>query len=444
MKTLFYFLAFVLVLVACTNLEDAKPTKRATFIRFYEAPYNMRATSLEVTGNGFIILGNLDVANIGIETATALVEANAEGDQVGTLYTYEGGTGKNVKSVKFANGQSGYVIIGDSTNLDPFAEQAANVAISSLRMLVLNSSFQLVNKFVLSDNSANPAAVKADFFGGSINVTPDGRLILLGTFKEGVINQQTAPAKQLLAVLNPDFTVNWTNTFDLLDNTYQNSKSVHFSPTGSIIWATAIADIQGNFNSSWLAIPAVRDSAVYDNFSQLGQTSQQLMVPSDIQPGESPGYGFGVVGTYSQATDGSKGNMFFVRVFPNGSIDAASARYFDGIQSVIPTATGNLDKNTSDVVDQGLAITSTTDGGFLLAGSSDNSQLGNGKDIFLVKIDGFGNIQWTKILGGSGDEEVAVVRELDDRSLLICGTHTIGQRSSIFLMKTDRNGELTK
>lgn len=60
----------------------------------------------------------------------------------------------------------------------------------------------------------------------------------------------------------------------------------------------------------------------------------------------------------------------------------------------------------------------------------------------LVKVDSQGNMMWAKTLGGSGDETVSAVRETSDGGLLICGTNRLGNYSTIFLIKTDKNGGL--
>jgi hypothetical protein len=67
-----------------------------------------------------------------------------------------------------------------------------------------------------------------------------------------------------------------------------------------------------------------------------------------------------------------------------------------------------------------------------------------GKDIFLIKIDAFGNVVWNKILGGTGNETVSSIRETADGGLLLCGSNEVSGLSSIFIIKTDKNGELTQ
>ena len=87
---------------------------------------------------------------------------------------------------------------------------------------------------------------------------------------------------------------------------------VELDENGNIIWASAIADVQGDFISSYLAIPFVKEQSVPINFSQFKETTSQRFLPKDIQPASSPEFGYGVVGTYSEAIDGSKSNLFFL------------------------------------------------------------------------------------------------------------------------------------
>ncbi|MEQ9414045.1 MAG: hypothetical protein RIF39_09450, partial [Cyclobacteriaceae bacterium] len=69
--------------------------------------------------------------------------------------------------------------------------------------------------------------------------------------------------------------------------------------------------------------------------------------------------------------------------------------------------------------------------------------VGNGaKDIVLIKVDAFGNLVWNKLMGGSGDEDVNSIRETNDGGLLISGTNTVNGLGTIFLIKTNGDGEI--
>jgi hypothetical protein len=62
----------------------------------------------------------------------------------------------------------------------------------------------------------------------------------------------------------------------------------------------------------------------------------------------------------------------------------------------------------------------------------------------LIKVDAFGEAIWQKTLGGSGDQVPSAIREMPSGEILICGTNTVGGFSSMFLIKTDSKGEITK
>ncbi|MCW5911898.1 MAG: hypothetical protein KIT62_12530 [Cyclobacteriaceae bacterium] len=446
MKKIYSYIlvASAFMLITCKNLDSNDPALRSTFIKFYEGPYSMSAAAVEKIPGGFAVLANMVSATPNSTlTQTILFETDERGLRVGNYHKYNNITGKSFKP--FVNGESlsGFIIVGDSVIINPNVDQAANVSISSLAVLLLNSSYTETKRLYITDRQPLTAGhpVKDDYFGGAVTLTSNGEAVILGTFKKGIVNQQNAPEEQLLFGLTQSRDSAWLKTYPLLSNTYANAKSIHYS-NGNIIWATAIADVQGNFTSSYLAIPFVQAQSVPVNFSQTGQTSTQLFLPSDIQPAYSPAFGYGVAGTYSEVTDGSRSNIFFVRVDANGTIIPGSDRYFDGIASF---NNPNLNKNDSEIIDEGKAITHTSDGGFVIAGTmATTPQKGNGgKDLFLIRLNATGDIVWIKTMGGIGDEVPVGVTEANNGDIIVCGTNTLSGYSSVFLMRIDKNGDLT-
>lgn len=428
----------------CKNLEDAEPSARKSFIKIFENAYSMTAVSMDIVPDGYVILGNNFVSTADTSfTQTIIFKTDKKGNRISDFVTFPGAIAKSFTRINNSN-FNGYVIVGDSVKIDPFEEDAANVSIASIRIHSINDSFETSDKAYVTDISG--ALIKEDYIGGAIvSVNPE-KVIVVATYKEGVVGQLIAPEKQLLLSYtvgtDGSLTRDWINGIDLLGQgyLYKNSRTVHYD-NGKIIWASAIAFTQGNFNTSYVGIPVVPEQAIPDNFSLIGSTSSQSFVPKDIQSAKFSGFGYGVIGTYSQTLDGSKGNIFFLRVDKNGNIIPGSDRYFDGIES---SSGESIDKNTSSIIDEGEALTATSDGGFVLAGyiQSTPQKGSGGKDIYLIKIDLSGNILWTKTLGASGDEEITTIKETEDGDLIICGTNTTGNYSSIFLMKTDSNGEV--
>jgi len=46
-------------------------------------------------------------------------------------------------------------------------------------------------------------------------------------------------------------------------------------------------------------------------------------------------------------------------------------------------------------------------------------------------------------MGGTGDDDPAGVTEASNGDIIVCGTNTLSGYASVFLMRMDKNGELT-
>ncbi|WP_333820397.1 hypothetical protein [Ohtaekwangia sp.] len=416
---------------ACNNIEDAKPEDRNSFLHFYEAPHNLYGVSAEPVEDGYIILGNELLAN-GSQNSL-VIHTDFTGKKIADDVVLTGGTSKGLMVTS-----DGYYVIGDSikSNLESGDVSVYDLVVYSARLFKLNKTGSIVNKLVIADrkNTTNVT----DIHGGAITVNDQGQIIVLGSFKAAGVATTEHPYLSALDANSLD-TV-WNQTYDVLDRDYINSKSVHVAPTGKIIWASALLKENQNFSRSYLGIPYIQENSTFENFSQFGEQTDQQLYANDMQPSAFPALGFGVIGTYAAPT-GTNSNMFFLRVNQFGNVIEGSERYFDGELSLGNQAV-SAGQSASD--DSGDALIATSDGGFILAGSmlTTLNRGHGGKDIFLVKIDSQGNIIWNKTYGGSGNETVASIRETADGGLLICGSNDVSGLSSIFIMKTDKNGEL--
>jgi hypothetical protein len=183
-----------------------------------------------------------------------------------------------------------------------------------------------------------------------------------------------------------------------------------------------------------LSVLYTGENSTFKNNDLYGENDSRNHSVSDIN---QSGFNYGVVGTYAE-TNNESANIYFLLVNSTGSIIGGSERYFDGAVGLLEN------RDVSESQDEGNAITGTSDGGFVIAGSlTSTPTIGNGaKDIVLIKLDAFGNLVWNKLIGGSGDEDVSSIRETSDGSLLISGTNTVNGLATIFLIKTNRNGEI--
>lgn len=97
----------------------------------------------------------------------------------------------------------------------------------------------------------------------------------------------------------------------------------------------------------------------------------------------------------------------------------------------------SFDGSGSDV---GKAVCQTNDGGYVITGWT--NQFGSGGDIYLIKTDSLGTLQWAKNFGGTASDGGFSVQQTHDNGYAIAGsTSSFGAGEQDFLLiKTDNNG----
>jgi hypothetical protein len=92
--------------------------------------------------------------------------------------------------------------------------------------------------------------------------------------------------------------------------------------------------------------------------------------------------------------------------------------------------------------DGAYSVQQTSDGGYIVAGWT-WSFGADSADIFLIKTDASGNVQWAKTYGGTGGDLAYSVQQTSDGGYIVAGvTSSFGAGGDIFLIKTDANGNI--
>jgi flagellar hook assembly protein FlgD len=93
--------------------------------------------------------------------------------------------------------------------------------------------------------------------------------------------------------------------------------------------------------------------------------------------------------------------------------------------------------------DQASSMIETFDGKYVTAGYTEYGENGN-YDVYLTKMDGNGQINWSKSLGEFSSEEGHAVIQAADSSFIIVGSQTVGTSSNkeLMIMKTDTSGNV--
>ncbi len=106
-------------------------------------------------------------------------------------------------------------------------------------------------------------------------------------------------------------------------------------------------------------------------------------------------------------------------------------------------ANGNMVWNQTyggELADRLGSFIATSDGGYALAGSTNISEFGNG-DLWLIKTDADGNMEWDQIYGGEGPDHANSLVATSDGGYAVAGcTVSFGVEDDFWLIKTDENG----
>ncbi len=202
----------------------------------------------------------------------------------------------------------------------------------------------------------------------------------------------------------------WTKTFGGTDHTVggrsvQQTTDGGFIITGHKNFIVYLMKTDGNGDSLW--------TKTFGGIGDWGFSVQQTTDGGYIITGNITSFGNGGSDVYLIKTDG------------NG--DSLWTKTFGGIGD-----------------DYGFSIQQTTDGGYIITGST--ISFGNGGyDVYLIKTDGNGDSLWTKTFGGIGDDWGFSVQQTTDGGYIITGdTESFGNGyKDVYLIKTDGNGNIT-
>lgn len=127
-----------------------------------------------------------------------------------------------------------------------------------------------------------------------------------------------------------------------------------------------------------------------------------------------------------------------------GSTNSAGAGNYDAL--LIKTdGNGNLSWSRTfggAGDDRGNSVQQTTDGGYILTGSTASFGAGS-NDVYLIKTNGSGNLLWSRTFGGTGSDNGYSIQQTTDGGYAISGsTSSFGAGlNDVYLVRTDSNGD---
>ncbi len=210
------------------------------------------------------------------------------------------------------------------------------------------------------------------------------------------------------------------------------------SSGGSSDWGVAFSVIQTS-DGNFMLCGSIRDHPLHPTYdydawvikvSSTGQVLWDKPYFSSLDDGSSKiiltndgGYAF--VGA-TQSNFGQGGKMWLVKIDANGN------------QQWVSTFGG-----TGGKTDNAMSLVQTQDGGYAIAGYT-YSFGAVGADFCLIKTNSLGNLTWVKTYGGTGDDEAYSLVQTSDGGYALAGyTNSYGAGGyDVWLIKTDSFGNI--
>ena len=135
--------------------------------------------------------------------------------------------------------------------------------------------------------------------------------------------------------------------------------------------------------------------------------------------------------------------LFVAATLPTQSAHIQASLPSDTIPAIGPSshfckAIGGKNRDWSS------SLIQTSDSGYAIAGFTTSFGSGD-EDVYVVKLDANGNLQWTKTIGGPASEEGYSIIQTSDGGYAIAGYTTsfgAGLSSDAYLVKLDAKGNL--
>jgi len=248
----------------------------------------------------------------------------------------------------------------------------------------------------------------SDDFARFVQQTSDGGYIVVGetnSFGELDIFLIKTDAKG---------NIQWAKTYEVMD--FEYASYVQQTSDGGYIVAGLTTHFRGNLDILLIKTDAngniiwakTYEGTDYDYVSSVQQTSDG----GYILAGYTGSFGAGESDIFLIKTE-AKGNIQWAKTYGEKGSERASS------------------------------VRQTSDGGYILAGYTDSFGAGEG-DIFLIKTDANGNIIWAKTYGGEFDDKAFSVQQTSDGGYIVAGyTGSFGDGDwNIFLIKTDAKGNI--
>ncbi|MEM1134790.1 MAG: hypothetical protein AAGI07_03040 [Bacteroidota bacterium] len=401
------FLFILIIFFSCADSENGFVKKEQVFIKFFGGLDNdAGAKVIELKGQGYLILGT--------STESIVVGSNVQPSSIMIILTnYEGVTIWETE-IRGIDGdyKAGSFILTDQQEI--FVSGTVPETTSGIRtdlfMAKLNTNGDILWQKKIENPTFSESAVEM------IETNDNGLVIIGNTFLPNGNEINTSTQDFYVVKTDKEGDIVWQRTYGFEEEKADYGNAVVEADNGDFIWL---------------------GTTEKNNLGNQGFNSDMRVVRSNNIGNLIWDYLFG-----SEGNDfGNKAIKYFNEYLLVGAIGSTQTQRSDVFLVKINNDGQEIwtQRYGGDADDSAFDISPTEDGGFIITGFT--FSYGNGKsDIFLIKTDFEGNLQWHTAIGGQGDDIGNSVIQTSDGGYLICGSIQFENNKMICLIKTDKNG----
>jgi hypothetical protein len=244
----------------------------------------------------------------------------------------------------------------------------------------------------------------------SIEQTPDGGYIVAGfTDPIGLLRSDIWILK-----LQPNGTVEWQRTYGGWRD--DSAFPMTLSSEGGVVVAGRTSSFGTSSTDLWLLKLDPGGNVEW----QKAYRGSDSKWPRAIQQTHDGGY---VVAGYLASLGAAVGDLWVLKVGPSGNVEWQKTYGAEGDE-------------------YGFALQQTIDEGYIVAGYAASGAMG--KDFWVLKLHVDGTIEWQKTYGGSADEEARSAQQTSDGGYVVAGsTESFGAgRTDLWILKLEPSGNI--
>jgi hypothetical protein len=366
-----------------------------TFQKTFGGAENDNATAMEQTADGGYILAGATLS-FGPTAGTSniyLIKTDSNGFPVWTK-TYGDIMGDQGFSVHQTS-DLGYIITGHGgAEISPY--------LNGIILVRINSSGDIVWKRTFGSSNA------PGYLGNSVRETNDGGFVVTGYSDTFSTNDRL----YLIKVNQAGDTV-WTRIIGGTGNTV-GTKVIQTPDSGYVVCGFTSAFGAGGHDFLLM---------------KLDFDGNMIWVKAYGGPGDDYAWGL------QPATDGGFVISGHTRSFGQGDYDVLLIKTDDAGNLLWSKTYGGVKRDLS------FSVRETADRGFIIAGASDSFGP-DSSDVYLIKTDSTGNLQWSRIYGGPGKDQGNAVCGMPGGGYFVSGwTRSFGSGGyDVYLIRTDSSG----